>query len=159
MQRVPVEQKAAMVLPYLQKAELIAAPTPADMRASVTAIVRAAGERIKVAGDILDYADFFVPTISCLFDDSAFDKRIRKPPEARALLARCGASPRLPPPPFDAARSRRCRAISSQAEGVAERHHPRAARGGDGQGVSASGCSRRWRSWVRSGAWRGSIGR
>ena len=60
MQRLPIEPKTAMCLPYLQKAGLVPDPAPADLRDKVTEIVRAANERIKVAGDVLDYRDFFV---------------------------------------------------------------------------------------------------
>ena len=82
MQRVSVEEKVGMVLPYLEKAGLASG---AD-REKVALIVKAAGDRIKVAGDILDYADFFVPDEQLPYDESAFDKRIRKPAEAVGLL-------------------------------------------------------------------------
>jgi len=86
MQQLPLDKKVAMVLPYLQKAKLIASPDEA--KAKVTAIVQAASERIKTAGDILDYRDFFVADADLVYDDKAFDKRLRKPPEAKALLAK-----------------------------------------------------------------------
>jgi glutamyl-tRNA synthetase len=86
MQQVPLNKKVEMVLPYLQKAKLIASAEGA--KAKVTAIVQAAGDRIKTAGDILDYRDFFVADDELVYDDKAFDKRLRKPPEAKALLAK-----------------------------------------------------------------------
>src|SRR5205807_2056371 len=68
MQQLPLDKKGAMVLPYLQKAKLIASPEVArsgdrataaadDAKARVTAIVQAAAERIKAFGDILEYRD------------------------------------------------------------------------------------------------------
>jgi len=51
----------------------------------VTAIVRAAGERIKVAGDILDYDAFFVPDERLTYDEKDFNQHIRNP-AATALL-------------------------------------------------------------------------
>jgi glutamyl-tRNA synthetase len=54
----------------------------------VKKIVRAASERIKVAGDVLDYRDFFTPDDQLAYDESAFDKRVRKPAEAAGLLAK-----------------------------------------------------------------------
>ena len=84
MQMVPVERKVDLVLPYLEKAGLVA--DFAGVRSKVTKIVEAAGDRIKVAGDILDYADFFVADDQIAYDEPAFDKRIRKPPEAAGLL-------------------------------------------------------------------------
>lgn len=82
----PPEQKVALCLPYLTKAGLIADPPDAATRERVTAIVQAAGERIKIAGDILDYADFFQPDEAVPVDDKVFDKRLRKPANARPLL-------------------------------------------------------------------------
>jgi glutamyl-tRNA synthetase len=86
MQRLPVEPKAAMCLPYLQKARLVPDPAPADVREKVTEIVRAANERIRVAGDVLDYRDFFVPDEQLPYDGAAFEKQLRKPAEAPGLL-------------------------------------------------------------------------
>jgi glutamyl-tRNA synthetase len=86
MQALPIEQKVDRVLPYLQKAGLVPSSPPAEVRARLTQIVQAAGDRIKVAGDILDYADFFRPDDQLTYDEQAFDKRIRKPPEAARLL-------------------------------------------------------------------------
>jgi glutamyl-tRNA synthetase len=88
MQQVSIEAKTELVLPYLQKAGLIPMPAPAETRAEVAAIVRAAGDRIKTAGDILDYTDFFTPDERLPYDEQAFEKRLRKPPEAARLLAR-----------------------------------------------------------------------
>jgi glutamyl-tRNA synthetase len=71
-----------MALPFLPKAGLadtIALPI-------VTAIIKAAGDRIKVAGDILDYADFFTPDDRLPYDEAAFEKRLRKPPDAVPLV-------------------------------------------------------------------------
>src|SRR5262249_13905567 len=85
MQQVPLDKKVAMVLPYLQKARLI--DSAEATRPRVTAIVQAAGERLKTAGDILDYRDLFVADADLEYDDKAFDKRLRKPPGAKALLA------------------------------------------------------------------------
>jgi len=39
-----------------------------------------------VAGDILDYADFFTADEKLAYDEKAFDKRIRKAPDAVRLL-------------------------------------------------------------------------
>ncbi len=85
---VPVVDKVPMVLPYLQKAGLLTDPVPDQVKAKVAEIVEAAGDRIKVAGDILEYADFFLPDDRLAYDEKAFEKRIRKPPEAAGLLAK-----------------------------------------------------------------------
>jgi glutamyl-tRNA synthetase len=80
-----IERKTELALPFLQKAKLIPEPAPADVAARVADIVRAAGERIKVAGDILDYAAFFLPDDKLSYDEKAFNEEVRKP-EANALL-------------------------------------------------------------------------
>src|SRR5262249_893038 len=82
------ERKVEMALPYVQQAGLVPVPLPGDVRAKVTQILRAAGDRIKTAGDILDYRDFFLSDDQLPYDEQAFDKRLRKPPEAARLLAR-----------------------------------------------------------------------
>jgi glutamyl-tRNA synthetase len=86
MQRLPLEPKAAMCLPYLQQAKLVANPAPADAVGKVTAIVEAANERIRVAGDVLDYRDFFTPDDQLPYDEAAFGKQLRKPADAAGLL-------------------------------------------------------------------------
>ena len=56
-------------------------PAPADVVAKVTAIVGAANERIRVAGDVLEYRDFFTPDDQLPYDEAAFEKQLRKPPD------------------------------------------------------------------------------
>jgi glutamyl-tRNA synthetase len=87
MQRLPVKQKVAMVLPFLQRAHLVSEPPPCDVGPVVRQIVEAAGDRIKVAGDILQCADFFTDDDQLTYDEAAFTKRLGKP-EAVELLRR-----------------------------------------------------------------------
>jgi glutamyl-tRNA synthetase len=88
MAALPSENKLAMVLPFLAKAGLIVVPPSDEITDNVSAIMRAAGDRIKVAGDILEYADFFTPDDRLPYDEKAFDKHLRKPAEAALLLSR-----------------------------------------------------------------------
>jgi glutamyl-tRNA synthetase len=53
---------------------------------SVKEVIRHAGDRIKVAGDILDFMDFFVLDEELPYDEAAVKKRIIDPPEAIPLL-------------------------------------------------------------------------
>jgi glutamyl-tRNA synthetase len=102
MQETPIDQRIALVIPYLEKAGIRVSPWPDSDVTKLKEILRAARDRIKVAGDILDYADFFVGDEQLRYDESAFDKRIRKPPEAAGLLRKYRA--RLATvEPFDAA--------------------------------------------------------
>ena len=86
MQRLDIKKKVAMVLPYLQQAGLVDDPPPCDTGPKVRTILEAAGDRLKTAGDILDYDYFFLPDEAIKYDDKAFAKRIRKPAEAGGLL-------------------------------------------------------------------------
>jgi glutamyl-tRNA synthetase len=102
MQALPIEGKTSLVIPYLQKAGILSSPAPDSELAKTQEILHAAGDRIKVAGDIVDYADFFIADDQLRYDEAAFEKRIRKPQEAAGLLRKF--RDRLAPvEPFDAA--------------------------------------------------------
>jgi glutamyl/glutaminyl-tRNA synthetase len=85
-QQVPVETKIDRMLPYLQAPGLVADPAPVEVREKMKAIIVAAGDRLKVFGDILAYADFFFRD-EVIFDPKAFDKQLRAGRGAE-LLAR-----------------------------------------------------------------------
>jgi glutamyl-tRNA synthetase len=86
MQRLPLKQKVARMLPFLKRAGLVPDPTPCEVGPKLTRIVEASGDRLKTAGDILAYADFFfVPDDKLTYDDKDFQKRVA-PPQARELL-------------------------------------------------------------------------
>lgn len=79
MTRLPVKQKVAKMLPFLQKAGLVSEPPPCSVGPMLTRIVEAAGDRLKVAGDILSYADFFfVPDDKLVYDTKDVEKRVKK---------------------------------------------------------------------------------
>ena len=88
MQRLPLKQKVAKMLPYLQQAGLITDPAPCEVGPKLTRIVEASGDRLKTAGDILAYADFFfVPDEKLAYDEKDFQKRVA-PPQAKDLLTK-----------------------------------------------------------------------
>ena len=87
MQRLPIKQKVARVVPYLERAGLVSSPPPCDLSPQLKQIVEAAGDRICVAGDILEYAYFFVHDEDLVYDEKAFNKRLRKAPESVQLLS------------------------------------------------------------------------
>lgn len=78
---LPIAEKVERGLPYLQRAGLVADPVPAEARALLTRIVTEAAHRIVVAGDILDYADFYLPDDQLVYDEKAVAKHIRKTPD------------------------------------------------------------------------------
>jgi glutamyl-tRNA synthetase len=86
VQRLPMKQRVAKVVPFLRRAGLIADPPTCEIGPYVTRILEAAGDRIKVAGDVLDFDDFFVADEQLRFDEGALEKRLRKPAEARELV-------------------------------------------------------------------------
>jgi glutamyl-tRNA synthetase len=88
MPRLPIKQRVAKAVPFLQRAKLVAEPPSCDTGPYVTRILEAAGDRIKVFGDVLDFDDFFVADDDLPIDEAAFDKRVRKPAAARELLGR-----------------------------------------------------------------------
>ncbi|MFP6667501.1 MAG: glutamate--tRNA ligase [Pirellulales bacterium] len=85
MQKLDTKKKVAMVLPFLQKARLVSDPPPCETGPKLSRLVDAAGDRIKVAGDILDYTDFYVDDQSLRHDEKALEKRLRKPGAADLL--------------------------------------------------------------------------
>ena len=84
MQRLPLKQKVARCLPFLQRAGLVSDPPPCDVGPKLARIIEATGDRIKVAGDVLAYSDFFFND-AYPFDADAVDKRLRKPGQAELL--------------------------------------------------------------------------
>ncbi len=86
-QQLPLDEKVGRVVPYLQRAGLCSAggtPAPRE-RAKIEHVVRAAGDRIKTAGDILDYAYFFVADDKLAYDEKAVAKSLQKSGAAELL--------------------------------------------------------------------------
>jgi len=84
MREVPLDEKVAGVLPYLERAGLVAPPVSDETRAYVARIVEILGDRIRVFGDILLQASFFFGD-EVTFDDKAFAKRVLAPGAAERL--------------------------------------------------------------------------
>lgn len=105
MQALPLEEKISRMLPYLEQVGSVSAPVSDEQRSRLAHVITAAGDRIKVAGDILDYRDFFVPAEQLTYDEAAFDKQLRTQPEAVARLARfreqLAAAPTFDPPALE----------------------------------------------------------
>ena len=102
MQQLPIKQKTAMCVPFLQRAGLVDSPPPCDTGPYVRQILEAAGDRVKMAGDVLDYADFFTDDAALPYDAKTIEKRIAKAPSAADLL-RAYAAELTTVEPFDAA--------------------------------------------------------
>jgi glutamyl-tRNA synthetase len=86
MQEQSAEEKLKRMFPYMQRAKLIAEPASTEDIAQLSRVIAASGDRLKVAGDILAYADFFfLPEPA--YDPQAVEKTLRKP-GALELLAK-----------------------------------------------------------------------
>ena len=105
----PLDEKVAMTRPYLQQVGL-----QTDKLAEV---IQAAADRIKVAGDILEYTAFFMPADQLVYDEAAFEKRLRTPVEAPGLLRKF-AEKLDTVEPFDAAAIEKALQDFVQAEGI-----------------------------------------
>ncbi|MFL5245646.1 MAG: glutamate--tRNA ligase [Gemmataceae bacterium] len=116
MQALPIEEKIRRAVPYLMRAGLVPDPMPSEVLQMTTQIITDAGPRLTVAGDILNYAEFFLPDDKIVYDTKAFDKHIRKPPapellrKLRSLIAESGS--------FDAATLKSRVEEFAQKEGV-----------------------------------------
>jgi glutamyl-tRNA synthetase len=87
MQRLAPEAKVDMVLPYLIKAGLVVEPITGATRDRVRKVVEAAGDRIKLAGDIVSFSEFFVADEGLSYEEKDLEKTVRKE-GAAARLAR-----------------------------------------------------------------------
>jgi glutamyl-tRNA synthetase len=105
---LPVAEKVAMTLPFLARAGLVADAEAA--RPFVTKVVEAAGPRLTVAGDILDYDYLFLPDERVEFDAAPAQKNLTaafkgsdRPPQALAEMLKQLREVVAGAEPFDAA--------------------------------------------------------
>ena len=105
MQSLPIAEKVERTLPYLLQTGLVPSPVTGEMRTMLTRIVTEAGPRLIVAGDILNYDDFFLPDDGLKYDEKALERNVRKSPapewlkQLQSILAATD--------PFDAATLRK----------------------------------------------------
>lgn len=60
---------------------------PGEQREFLGDLIAALGDRLKVFSDILDAREFFVTDSALTYDEAAFEKRVRKVPDAAAWLS------------------------------------------------------------------------
>jgi glutamyl-tRNA synthetase len=77
-----VEEKVKLCMPFLEAAKIF----PNEHSDILSKLIEAAGDRIKVAGDILNFSDFFAPDDSFEYDEAVYNKRIKSQPESINLL-------------------------------------------------------------------------
>jgi glutamyl-tRNA synthetase len=86
MNELDLKKKVAMVLPYLQKAGWVSSPPECEIGSRLQKIVIAAGDRIKVAGDILQFDELFLADDLFQYDQAVFEKRLKNDPVACGLI-------------------------------------------------------------------------
>ncbi len=99
------DEKLAQMLPYLVQAGLVADPPTESQSSTVRRVIEASGDRLKVAGDILSYADFFLVEEPEL-DPDAVSKRLAKPgvkQQLEAFAAALAAVDAFEPGPLEGA--------------------------------------------------------
>jgi glutamyl-tRNA synthetase len=85
MVALPLDAKIPLLVPYVQQAGWATGREAADIARTVRQIAQAAGDRLKTAGDILDYVEFFCADDELPYDAKAFEKRLRPPAAAQRL--------------------------------------------------------------------------
>lgn len=77
MQRLDTPSKVAAVVPFLESCGVVSSsPSPSESE-RIARVVEAAGDRLKVGGDIVNYLEFFRDDHRLTYDDKAFNKRLR----------------------------------------------------------------------------------
>ncbi|MDX1964563.1 MAG: glutamate--tRNA ligase [Pirellulales bacterium] len=82
---LPAKQKVPRLIDFLQRAGHLPKPVDCAVGPYVLQIIAAAGDRIKVFGDILNFTEFFVPDEELVYDQAAVEKTFAQP-MARQLL-------------------------------------------------------------------------
>lgn len=83
MTALPLGDEVPLLVPFVRRVGWADGWTDEQLTAKLARIAEAAGDRIKTAGDILDYPEFFVADEDLEVDSKAFDKRV---PAAAELL-------------------------------------------------------------------------
>ena len=90
MQTKSLDEKYVLCIPFLIKAKYIDSTdgetVDVEMEAFVKKVIAAAGDRIKLAGDVLDFDEFFAADGQLQYDQAAFEKRLTNDPVAVQLL-------------------------------------------------------------------------
>jgi glutamyl-tRNA synthetase len=117
MNALSPDDKAQVCTPFLKAAGVMSADPDAATRQKIVEVIKAAGDRIKIAGDILDFKDFFVDDNQVEYDAQAYEKRLRKDEQAQNLLQKFRSQLETLEP-FDVASTEQCLKKFVEAEGI-----------------------------------------
>jgi glutamyl-tRNA synthetase len=84
-QQLSLERKTALAVPFLERAKLVQSPPSPEQRQIVERVVAAAGDRIKVAGDVLLFPYFFQSDEAMGLDEKAAAKHLQNAAAAELL--------------------------------------------------------------------------
>ena len=79
MNEVPLKKKTPRCARFLEAAKLVDDPIECDQVAQLKTVIDAAGDRIAMAGDILNFDDFWREDDQLSYNDKAWQKRMIKP--------------------------------------------------------------------------------
>jgi glutamyl-tRNA synthetase len=77
MKRLPMDEKVAGVVPFLEREGLVASPIGEKPRTRIEAVISALGDRLKVFSDIVKLGRYFF-TEALTYDAEAVKKRLKK---------------------------------------------------------------------------------
>jgi len=86
MDDLPLKRKTRLCKTYLEQAKVTDNPMECDHLAMMKNIIAAAGDRLSMAGDILNFEDFFAEDDKLTYDQKAWQKRMVKPEQAGFLV-------------------------------------------------------------------------
>ena len=86
MGQLSADERTERCIPFLTQCGMIEGEVTDELRAKIASIVAAADDRIKVAGDILAFDEFFTADDELQFEEKATQKRLVKPEDAAGLL-------------------------------------------------------------------------
>ena len=87
MNLLPIDEKVKLVMPYLTQVGWDQSPWLQSQPDYLTRILQAAGDRLKVAGDVLQFDEFFAPDDQLTYDPATWEKRVNQDPAAVGWLA------------------------------------------------------------------------
>ena len=100
MNALTLDEKWEVVRPFLEEVGWVDVPPTLEQRRHTEAVLRAAGDRIKTGGDILDFPEFYVVDADLAYDEKALKKRLGDPESQQRLAEFAQVLAQLEP--FDA---------------------------------------------------------
>jgi len=88
MNKLAMPDKVALCTPFLTAAGLVSSQPSAACQQKIAQVIHAAADRIRLAGEILDYENFFVADDAVVADPKEYEKHLQNDAEAVAYLGK-----------------------------------------------------------------------